>query len=131
MAGIAIYGESRRKAKLTLQSGQPDRDFADLGTDLAEAGVGAFVTVKNTHAVVDTDVDVGTVRDWLAARRSEIRVMSFGESVEIYKEVGLPKEVVARFAVRSMSGRHGIGHTRMATESAVTTLGASPVFHWS
>jgi glutamate synthase domain-containing protein 1 len=28
--------------------------------------------------------------------------------------------------VRSMAGTHGIGHTRMATESAVTTLGAHP-----
>ena len=49
-----------------------------------------------------------------------------GESVEIYKEIGLPKDVVARFDVRAMGGSHGIGHTRMATESAVTTLGAHP-----
>src|SRR5262249_47348921 len=42
------------------------------------------------------------------------------------KEVGLPNEVVARFDLRSMSGTHGVGHTRMATESAVTTLGAHP-----
>ncbi|RWE18735.1 MAG: glutamine amidotransferase, partial [Mesorhizobium sp.] len=45
---------------------------------------------------------------------------------EIYKEVGLPEAVVERFDVRSMTGTHGIGHTRMATESAVTTLGAHP-----
>jgi glutamate synthase domain-containing protein 1 len=53
-------------------------------------------------------------------------IMGAGDSVEIYKEVGLPKDVVARFDVRSMGGSHGIGHTRMATESAVTTLGAHP-----
>ena len=52
--------------------------------------------------------------------------MGSGDSVEIYKETGLPKDVVARFGVRAMSGSHGIGHTRMATESAVTTLGAHP-----
>ena len=52
--------------------------------------------------------------------------MGAGEVVEIYKEVGLPEEVVDRFDVRSMAGTHGIGHTRMATESAVTTLGAHP-----
>jgi glutamate synthase domain-containing protein 1 len=52
--------------------------------------------------------------------------MGSGESVEIYKEVGLPKDVVARFDIAAMSGSHGIGHTRMATESAVTTLGAHP-----
>lgn len=52
--------------------------------------------------------------------------MGSGDSVEIYKETGLPKDVVTRFDVRSMAGTHGIGHTRMATESAVTTLGAHP-----
>ena len=52
--------------------------------------------------------------------------MSTGETIEIYKEVGLPAEVADRFGLRNMSGTHGIGHTRMATESAVTTLGAHP-----
>ena len=46
--------------------------------------------------------------------------------MEIYKEVGLPEDVAERFKLREMSGSHGIGHTRMATESAVTTLGAHP-----
>ena len=52
--------------------------------------------------------------------------MGAGAAIEIYKEVGLPAEVVKRFDVTKMSGSHGIGHTRMATESAVTTLGAHP-----
>ena len=58
--------------------------------------------------------------------RPELRVMSAGDTIEIYKEVGLPSDVAARFDVRQMSGTHGIGHTRMATESAVTTMGAHP-----
>ena len=52
--------------------------------------------------------------------------MSDGERIEIFKEVGLPKDVAARFNLSAMSGSHGIGHTRMATESAVTTQGAHP-----
>jgi glutamate synthase domain-containing protein 1 len=52
--------------------------------------------------------------------------MGRGESVEIYKEVGAPSEVAARFGFAQMAGSHGIGHTRMATESAVTTRGAHP-----
>ena len=46
--------------------------------------------------------------------------------MEIFKEVGRPDGVAARFALDKMSGTHGIGHTRMATESAVTTDGAHP-----
>jgi methylamine---glutamate N-methyltransferase subunit A len=52
--------------------------------------------------------------------------MSWGDAIEIYKEVGLPRAVAARFGLASMHGTHGIGHTRMATESAVTTMGAHP-----
>jgi len=34
--------------------------------------------------------------------------------------------VMERFAVAQMAGSHAVGHTRMATESAVTTEGAHP-----
>jgi glutamate synthase domain-containing protein 1 len=127
-AGIAIYGPtSAGKAKVTLQSAAPETDFAGLGKDLAAAGIDASVTVKSTHAVIEVAADaLGAVRSALASIRPQIRIMGSGDSVEIYKETGLPKDVVSRFDVRSMSGSHGIGHTRMATESAVTTLGAHP-----
>ncbi len=127
-AGLAIYGSATEgKAKVTIQSAKPEIDFADLERDLAEAGLPARVAVKSTHAVVAVAAArLADVRAVLAAIRPDVRIMGAGDSVEIYKEVGLPKDVVARFDVRSMSGSHGIGHTRMATESAVTTLGAHP-----
>jgi glutamate synthase domain-containing protein 1 len=46
--------------------------------------------------------------------------------MEIYKEVGLPEHVAREFGLADMQGTHAIGHTRMATESAVTTDGAHP-----
>src|SRR6186997_2056883 len=52
--------------------------------------------------------------------------MGAGDAIEIYKEVGYPTDVSRRFDLAHMTGTHGIGHTRMATESAVTTLGAHP-----
>src|SRR5258708_12430689 len=42
------------------------------------------------------------------------------------KETGAPESVVERFSVRRVAGSHAIGHTRMATESAVTTEGSHP-----
>ncbi|WP_159948870.1 glutamine amidotransferase family protein [Rhizobium sp. 18065] len=127
-AGIAIYGAAAEgKAKVTMQSAEPAVDFSDLESDLGKAGVAASVIVKSTHAVVEIDASrLGDIRAVLANIRPNVRLMGSGESVEIYKETGLPKDVVARFDLRAMSGSHGIGHTRMATESAVTTLGAHP-----
>ena len=128
-AGIAIYGQSADgAAKITVQSANPDQDFVGLDALLSQAiDASVTVTVKASHAVLAVPASkLDLVRAALAELRPEIRVMGSGESVEIYKEVGLPRDVVARFSVAAMGGTHGIGHTRMATESAVTTLGAHP-----
>ncbi len=128
-AGIAIYGaETAGKAKLTVQSDTPDVDFKGLDSELRKRIKGNIaMTVQDTHAVLEMQADqVDVARGALSDVRPSVRVMSHGETLQIYKEVGLPKNVAARFDIRKMSGTHGIGHTRMATESAVTTMGAHP-----
>lgn len=128
-AGIAIYGSGTEKtAKLTVQSDRADADFATLAEDLGQR-LGSRVTLrrKDTHAVLDLPVDqAGPARRELRDLRPDVRVMSDGAAIEIYKEVGLPRDVAARFGIEKLGGTHGIGHTRMATESAVTTMGAHP-----
>lgn len=128
-AGIAIYGRGEAgRAKLTVQSADPDADFDGLGDALGAAvGVPVTVSVKDSHAVLSMAADkLAEARKALADLRPGVTVMSAGEEVEIFKETGLPKDVAARFGIAQMSGTHGIGHTRMATESAVTTAGAHP-----
>ena len=128
-AGIAIYGdETKGNAKLTVQSSTPETDFDKLDNDLRKRVQGKVsMTVKDTHAVLSLQADqVAAARQILTDLRPNVRVMSHGSTLEIYKEVGLPKDVAERFDIRQMSGTHGIGHTRMATESAVTTMGAHP-----
>jgi methylamine---glutamate N-methyltransferase subunit A len=127
-AGIAIYGNSGAgSSKITVQSAKPARDFAEIGSVLERVGIRSDVLVKDTHAVVTVPRDrVDAARDALAAISPQIRIMGSGDAIEIYKETGLPTDVMNRFSIRKMSGTHGIGHTRMATESAVTTLGAHP-----
>jgi len=128
-AGIAIYrGGDAALSKLTVQSDQADADFATLATDLG-AEIGADVSMRraDSHAVLSLPADKAhDARAALATLRPGLRIMSDGANVEIYKSVGLPKDVAARFNLAAMSGTHGIGHTRMATESAVTTQGAHP-----
>jgi len=128
-AGIAIYRRpAAGRAKLTVQSANPDADFDGLAGALGDAlGVAVRGEVKATHLVLDVPADALDAARATALRlRPGLKVMSAGDAIEIYKEVGLPRDVAARFGVAQMAGTHGIGHTRMATESAVTLLGAHP-----
>ena len=128
-AGIAIYGnEKSSDSKLTVQSENPRLDFPSLASDLGEA-IDSVVEIeeKDTHAVIRVPSNrIDTAKEALNIVRGDLRLMSLGKSIEIFKEVGLPKDFISRFNIASMSGSHGVGHTRMATESAVTTLGAHP-----
>lgn len=125
-AGIAIYGDEAGQTKITVQSASPEQDFAGLEAALkSETGALFSLRVLDTHAVIEVaDADADTMRAALEARG--LRIMGVGAAMEIYKEVGLPGDVADRFGLRDMGGSHAIGHTRMATESAVTTLGAHP-----
>ena len=52
--------------------------------------------------------------------------MSAGQVIELFKEVGLPRAFAERFGLSQLDGSHALGHTRMATESRVTTDGSHP-----
>ena len=128
-AGFAVYNDDgSSNAKLTIQSDNAAEDFAGLDKALSEAiGTAVSIRVIDTHAVLRLDASkLADARKALKEINQNIHVMSAGESIEIYKEVGLPEDVAKRFGLETMSGTHGIGHTRMATESKVTTNGAHP-----
>jgi glutamate synthase domain-containing protein 1 len=127
-AGIAIYGSGGKHSKITIQSAAPERDFAGLAKELGDRlGEKVGVIVKSTHAVIEVPTGrLDEAREAILSLRPNVRIMGAGEVIEIYKEVGLPGQVVKRFGLTEMAGTHGIGHTRMATESAVTTMGAHP-----
>jgi glutamate synthase domain-containing protein 1 len=128
-AGIAVYNAHQAgQAKITVQADHPQTDFDGLDKKLGAAiGTSVNMNVRDTHAVLTMpQASLDTAMAELRQLEPVIRIMGRGESIEIYKEVGLPETVVSRFDIAKMSGTHGIGHTRMATESAVTTMGAHP-----
>ncbi len=124
-AGFAVYGEGAADHfKLTVRG----TDLACLSEDISEAlGVPVGQTLRDTHVVLSFPEQVtDKAREWLSEHRPDLAVIGGGRRIELYKEVGLPADVIKRFGLPGMSGTHGVGHTRMATESAVTTAGAHP-----
>src|SRR5262249_14511271 len=49
-----------------------------------------------------------------------------GRSIDVYKDEGPPTEIACRYRFAELAGSHCVGHTRMATESAVTPAHAHP-----
>ena len=128
-AGIAIYNKSKTiNGKITIQSSNSNVDFENIEKELKkEFKENVNFNRKDTHLVINIDIkEHNSIRNMLNKKYPSVRIMSMGENIEIYKEVGLAKEVSKRFSLDKTSGTHGIGHTRMATESAVTTMGAHP-----
>lgn len=126
-AGFAVYGSSQADhVKLTLRAASAV-EIREAVADLGKAGAGDLDSVfHDTHAVVSVPLAREQEVRMLIARDSRVTLAGVGARMELFKEVGLPEQVAKRFELSGMSGTHGIGHTRMATESAVTTRGAHP-----
>jgi methylamine---glutamate N-methyltransferase subunit A len=128
-AGVAVYREQAPpgSTKLTLFSADPLEDWDALCDDLGKAFGGApEASVRSSHAVIVVEAEAPDAEAWIRRVRPDLRVMSAGQVIEIYKETGRPERFVRQFALEDLRGSHALGHTRMATESRVTTEGSHP-----
>ncbi|MFT4021430.1 MAG: glutamine amidotransferase family protein [Acinetobacter sp.] len=128
-AGFAIYGDEVKDGwvKLTLQSTNEAFNWQAFAEKLeATLGTGFDWFQNATAAVLKIESDEATARHAIAEIAPQLKIMSVGQSIEILKGMGLPVEISERFGLANMKGSHIIGHTRMATESAVTMEGSHP-----
>lgn len=126
--GFAVYGAwSPDRVKLTLRAAV-ETDFRQMAETLSrEFNISVPLTVHADHAVIIVPAQQeATVRSRIATLSPGVVVVGSGSRMELYKGVGRPHEVSGRFGLPGMGGTHAIGHTRMATESAVTIAGAHP-----
>ena len=125
-AGFAVYNNNSKKLykyslcindKLILKNFEFDikKKFND-------------VTLKSVsdHLVLQTSSNPKNVISYIRINYNNILIVGYGKSIEIFKQVGNPKIIVKKFNLEKLSGSHGIGHTRMATESAITIDGSHP-----
>jgi methylamine---glutamate N-methyltransferase subunit A len=128
-AGMALYRDPvpDGTSKLTLYSPDPREDWDAVAGELRLVFGGAGQPrVRSSHACVVVEGDPGDAEAWVRERQPRLRVMSAGHAIELYKEVGRPEAFAERFALDDVRGSHALGHTRMATESRVTTEASHP-----
>jgi glutamate synthase domain-containing protein 1 len=128
-AGVAFYRDpvAAGACKVSLHSAAAEPEWEGLRAELADVfGAVSGPSVRATHAVFVVDAEASDAAAWLSEHHPELRLMSAGRVIEIFKEAGRPEEFVRRFALNDISGSHALGHTRMATESRVTTEHSHP-----
>ena len=127
-AGVAIYRDpvGKQELKVTLSHSDPEFDWPALLHDLKKLYDKTSGEQVGNHFVMVTSASEEHVRSFLSAHAPGVAVVGTGHVIEIFKEVGLPKDVAAMYDLEAAHGSHAIGHTRMATESAVTTAGSHP-----
>ncbi|MDC0161610.1 glutamine amidotransferase family protein [bacterium] len=125
-AGFAIYNNNSKKFykyslcindKLVLKKFKNDikKKFYDVSFNLV-----------SDHLILQTSSSPKIVISFIKKNYKNILIVGYGKRIEIFKQVGNPKDIVKKFKLEQLSGSHGIGHTRMATESAITIDGSHP-----
>jgi methylamine---glutamate N-methyltransferase subunit A len=128
-AGVAFYRDPAAAGwcKVSLHSAAAEPAWEPLSAELRSVfGDASEPAVRATHAVIHVAAGAADVQAWLIEHHPELTLMSAGQTIEIFKEAGLPTDFVRRFALSEMGGSHALGHTRMATESRVSTAGSHP-----
>ena len=127
-AGFAIYDRpAEASTRITVLAEGQQPEWGAIRDALASV-LSAPVEVEpvHDHAVFTTTGDGAAARRWMIANVEDLAVLSHGSQIELYKSVGDPDLVAERYGLAKRSGTHAIAHTRMATESAITTNGSHP-----
>jgi glutamate synthase domain-containing protein 1 len=140
-AGIAFYADrdpapaaqgQGRELRYSLRSDEAI-DWDLLAERIAaETGQGLRVEPLGSDSAVfvspPAETSAGEASFLAAVRRvaPQVTVPGFGRSMVVVKDVGAPAAICARYGIPGWGGYQGIGHTRMATESAVTTAHSHP-----
>ena len=127
-AGFAVYDRATPgTTRITVLAEGQQMQWGPVADRLA-AVLDAEVTVQpiEDHALFMTTGDGRAARQWLIDNLPGIDVLAYGNQIELYKSVGRPDLVASRYDLAGRTGTHLIAHTRMATESAITTNGSHP-----
>ena len=124
-AGFAIYKEEKKyKYKYSICLNK--MNFLTFKKQFTKVIKKAKIEQISDHVIIKTNEKPEKILKIINEKLKDISLVGYGKSIEIFKQVGNPEKVVKKFNLEKLEGSHGIGHTRMATESAITTDGSHP-----
>ncbi len=144
--GFAVYGASVPDEYIMRLKLAEHEDFAkdhhihqkirerqaEVDTRLAELGAETIEASEPTPYAFRYRLRYSGDTRRLATEIEQIEgaeVLSFGSALELIKDLGDATQVSEQYGLGTFQGTHGIGHTRMATESDVDIRSAHP--YWA
>jgi amidophosphoribosyltransferase len=127
--GLAVFTapDAKGRRRVSLYAGTPSFDWDAVSAAAKQAfGKNSVLTVNVNHGALETTSDPAAVTTWVREHFPSLHVLSAGRFIDVYKDTGTPAQVAERYHFAKLQGSHLIGHTRMATESAVTPAHAHP-----
>ena len=125
-AGFAIYNKNSKnlyKYSLCINNLSIFKIFEiDMRKKFKDVSINSI----SDHIILYTLTSPKYVIPHIKKNYDQISIVGYGKHIELYKQVGNPKDIVKQFNLKKLTGSHGIGHTRMATESAITIDGSHP-----
>ncbi|MBW4473616.1 MAG: class II glutamine amidotransferase [Stenomitos rutilans HA7619-LM2] len=132
-AGLAVFTDALpdNQRKYSLYSGSIHTNGNFNWSELAQAFQTHFnatpeLQIHGNQAVLTAELTPNTVKQWLQKHYPYIHLLSTGRAIDLYKDAGSPTSIADRYHFQDLQGSHLVGHTRMATESAVTPAHAHP-----
>lgn len=129
--GIALY-ETRDTVdvRVALTDAAHAKDLEDMlrkygpvSNERLYQGQGIFTFYE---ASVDMDADRLSALNWDIDTHPGLCVHSVGRSLKVYKDEGSAAELQQTHSIPAVTGTHGIGHVRLATESVENINFAHP-----
>lgn len=128
-AGLALYGSPQMTPEGTaavtvIGDADPDSMLADLRAALPDAA--PSVVAYGESVLITASTDAAQLEAAVAAAAPDAHIIGRGEHVAVLKGVGHPLDLADSYRINDVEGTQALSHTRMATESAVTAVGAHP-----
>ena len=127
-AGVALYGQKKDKGMVVQIKLGKQKEATLIVEQLEEFGSISEVKIvaEYLRLVISLEVDIASFLKVVESLDQGIEVVSLGAQLEVVKQVGTPKNLESTYNISSFTGTHGLGHTRLSTESRVDLSHSQP-----